>query len=117
MKILALLLLVAAFVAPNIQGTIRKTLEARLRDDLFTMCAMIDRITADNKRPPTSLDEMVATGYLGDVPTDPITQSNETWVLVTENYSVTNSETVEGIVDVQSDSDEISLQGTPYSSL
>jgi hypothetical protein len=59
------------------------------------MRAMIERFTADNKRPPASLDELVETGYLGDVPADPITQSNETWVLDTENYSVTDTELIE----------------------
>lgn len=114
--VLTLLLLLAALEVPNIQGTIRKTQEARLRDDLFTMRAMIDRFTADNKRPPTSLDELVETGYLGDVPADPITKSNETWVLDTENYSVTDTKIIEGIVDVHSGSDGISPEGTPYSS-
>jgi general secretion pathway protein G len=62
MIVLTLILLLAALELPNIQATLRKTQEARLRDDLFTIRAMIDRFTADNKRPPTSLDEMVETG-------------------------------------------------------
>jgi hypothetical protein len=53
--------------------------EAGLRDTLFTMRAMIDRFTLDNKRPPESLDELVEKGYLGDIPIDPLTRSKETW--------------------------------------
>jgi general secretion pathway protein G len=52
-----------------------------MRDTLFTMRSMIDRFTLDNKRPPASLEEMVEAGYLGDIPVDPITHSNETWLI------------------------------------
>src|SRR5438128_12663515 len=102
MVVLTLLLMSATLVLPNLQGIGRSTHEAELRDDLFTMRTMIDRFTADNKRPPASLDELVEMGYLGDVPADPMTKSNETWVLDTENFAVTDSEMFEGIVDVHS---------------
>lgn len=74
------------------------------------------RFTLDYPRPPTSLEELVEARYLGAIPNDPFTGSNETWQVETEQFTVTMNEVVFGIVDVHSGSDSISLEGTPYSS-
>lgn len=78
MMVLTLILMLASFAFPRYQGIVLRAREATLRDDLFTMRSMIDRFTLDNKRPPASLEELAEKGYLGDVPVDPITRSNET---------------------------------------
>jgi hypothetical protein len=51
-----------------------------------------------------------------DVPIDPITRSNETWQVETEDFPLSGNESVLGIVNVHSGSDQTSLEGTPYSS-
>ncbi len=86
-----------------------------MRDTLFTMRSMIDRFTLDNQRPPASLEEMVEAGYLGDVPNDPFTRSNRTWLVETDDFPLSGQESVLGIVNVHSGSDQTSLDGTPYS--
>jgi general secretion pathway protein G len=53
----------------------------------------------------------------GGLPVDPFTQSNETWKVDTEEVPLSPTQTVAGIVDVHSGSDDISSDGTTaYSS-
>ena len=115
MFVVAVILILATFAIPAYQNVVVRSREAVLRDDLFTMRAMIDRFTLDNKRPPASLEELAEKGYLGEVPTDPITRSKETWLVDTEDFPLTGSESVLGIVNVHSGSDETSLEGTLHS--
>ena len=55
-------------------------------------------------------------GYLGTLPTDPFTGSNETWQVEKEDAPRSPQQAAPGIVDVHSGSNEHSLEGTPYSS-
>jgi general secretion pathway protein G len=116
MMVLTLILLAATITQPIYQNMILRAREAALRDTLFTMRSMIDRFTLDNKRPPASLEEMVEAGYLGDIPIDPITRSNSTWFVETEDFPLSGGESILGLVNVHSGSDQTSLDGTPYSS-
>ena len=52
-------------------------------------------------------------GYLGRVPTDPFTGSNETWQVEKEDEPLAPGDETLGIVDVHSGSDALSLDGTP----
>jgi general secretion pathway protein G len=117
MVVLTLILILASFAMPSYHVAIVHAREAVLRDDLFTLRKLIDEFTIDKQRPPTSLDELVDAGYLrGGIPTDPFTQSNQTWKTDTEDVPISPDQAAAGIVDVHSGSDEESLDGTPYSS-
>ena len=87
-----------------------------MRDTLFTVRSMIDRFTLDNQRPPASLEEMVEAGYLGDIPIDPFTHSNQTWLVEATDFPQSGETSTLGIVNVHSGSDQTSVDGTPYSS-
>jgi general secretion pathway protein G len=87
-----------------------------LRDHLFTLRALIDRFTLDNGRAPLRLQELVEKGYLGRLPTDPFTGSNQTWQEVKEDAPLSPQQPSVGIKDVHSASNALSLEGTPYSS-
>src|SRR6266568_1870936 len=79
MMVLAMLLIFAAFAVPGYQAALRRGREAVLRDDLYTMRKMIDEFTLDKQRAPSSPDELVEGHYLrGGIPTDPMTQSDQT---------------------------------------
>ncbi len=107
MFVVAVILILASFAIPAYQNIIVRSREAVLRDDLFTMRSMIDRFTLDNKRPPAALEELAEKGYLGEVPTDPITRSKETWLVDSEDFPLSGNESVLGIVNVHSGSDEM----------
>ncbi len=117
MVVMTLILILAAMAVPTLRTTIIRAREAVLRDDLFTMRKLIDQYTIDKQQPPQSLDDLVQAGYLrGGIPKDPFTGSNKTWKVETEDVPVGAGEVVPGIVDVHSGSNQISLDGTPYSS-
>lgn len=117
MIVLTLILILATMAVPTYQTAIQHAREAVLRDDLYTMRSLIDEFTIDKQRPPQSLDELVDAGYLrGGIPADPITRSSDTWKVDFEDVPLSPQQSVPGVVDVHSGSDEISLEGTPYSS-
>jgi general secretion pathway protein G len=117
MVVITLILILATFAMPMYHTAKVRTQEAILRDHLFTMRSQIDRFTHDNERGPTSLDELVEQEYIGSIPTDPFTGSNETWQVDTETESLSiDGSAPLGIVDVHSGSNDNSLEGTPYSS-
>ena len=73
----------------------------------------IDRFVDDKDRSPKSLQELVTTGYLKEIPVDPITRSNKTWLCLADEDSPDD-----GILDVVSgsetpDSDEGTYKTCP----
>jgi general secretion pathway protein G len=117
MTVITIILILATFSVPYFRTVIVHGREAVLREDLFTLRTQIDRFTHDNERGPTSLEELVEKEYMGNVPTDPFTGSNQTWQLDTENDSLSiDGSAPLGIADVHSGSPDASLEGTPYSS-
>jgi general secretion pathway protein G len=117
MIVLTLILIMASMAAPTYHTAVVRAREAVLRDDLFTMRKLIDEYTLDKQKPPSSLDDLVEAGYLrGGVPVDPFTGSNQTWQVDIEEVPMGSDQVTPGIVDVHSGSNEMSLDGTPYSS-
>jgi general secretion pathway protein G len=55
--------------------------ERVVRQDLFSMNAMIAQYTLEKHRRPQSLNDLVVAGYIRKVPTDPVTGRVGTWVL------------------------------------
>jgi general secretion pathway protein G len=117
MTVISLILILATFSMPIYRTLVVRAREATLRDDLFTLRSQIDRFTHDHERGPETLQELVEKEYMGNVPNDPFTGSNETWEVETETdpLSVDASAPL-GIADVHSGSQDVSLEGTPYSS-
>ena len=116
MMVVTVILIVASISTPIYMTAVVRAREAVLADHLFTLRALIDRFTLDNGRAPLRLEELVEKGYLGRLPTDPFTGSNETWQETKEDAPLSPKQTTLGIVDVHSGSDALSLEGIPYSS-
>ncbi len=116
MMVITVILIVASISAPLYTTAVVRAREAVLADHLFTLRALIDRFTLDNGRAPLRLEEFVEKGYLGRIPTDPFTGSNETWQETKEDAPLSPKQTSLGIVDVHSGSSQVSLEGTPYNS-
>jgi len=75
---------------------------------------LIDEYTCDKKKAPQALSDLVAAGYLREIPIDPMTGSNDTWHTVNEDALQAVDQTEPGIFDVKSGSDKTGLDGTPY---
>ena len=117
MTVITLILILANFAMPTYHTMAVRAREAALRDDLFTLRSQIDRFTHDYARGPSSLDELVEKEYMGAVPIDPFTGSNETWQVETQDAPLSLDDSAPpGIADVHSGSGDVSLEGTPYSS-
>ena len=115
MMVITVILIVASISAPIYMTAVVRAREAVLRDDLFILRSLIDRFTLDNRRSPAGLEELVEGGYVGRIPTDPFTGSNETWQVQQEDAPLSPNQSRPGIMDVHSGSSLVSLEGTPYS--
>jgi len=109
MVILSILLTVAL---PRYFGSVEKSKESVLREDLMLMRDSIDKYFADTGRYPDALADLVAKRYLRAIPADPITESADTWVIVPPE------DTTKGAVyDVHSGAQGNALDGKPYGEL
>ena len=113
MIVISIIIILVSVALPQYQKTIMHARETILSYDLDTMRKLIDQYAADKGKLPQSLDDLVAAGYMREVPKDPITD-NKDWNIVTgdDPYS---TEGGTGITDVHSSSSEVSTSGTPYS--
>ena len=69
----------------------------------------------DKERAPLSLDDLVQEGYMREVPTDPITNSKDTWEPVQEDYMTSIDQQQPGITDVRSGASGVGSNGVAYS--
>jgi general secretion pathway protein G len=116
MVVMSILLILIAIAVPIYSSSILRAREAVLRDDLFQMRSLISQYTQDKQQAPQSLDDLVTAGYIKQIPKDPITQSNSTWVVNQEEDVIASpDQTQSGINDVHSGSDAVGSDGTAYS--
>lgn len=116
MMVITVILIVASISAPIYMTAVVRARQAVLRDDLLTLRSLIDRFTLDNRRAPARLEELVEGGYVGRIPTEPFAGSDETWQVQQEDAPLSPKQSRPGIIDVHSGSEQVSLEGTPYSS-
>jgi general secretion pathway protein G len=113
MIVISIIIILASITLPQYQKTIMHTRETVLRDDLRKMRSLIDQFAADKGRLPQSLDDLVTSGYMREVPIDPFTGQKD-WATTT-GEDPNSSEGQQGVTDVHSASAEVSTEGTPYS--
>ena len=113
MIVISIIIILVSVALPQFQKTITHARETVLRDDLFKMRSLIDQYAADKGKLPQSLDDLVSSGYMRELPKDPITD-NKDWVIATgdDPYSTQGGT---GVTDVHSASGDVSSEGTPYS--
>jgi general secretion pathway protein G len=115
MIVMAIVAIITSIAVPLYQKSIIRSKESVLKNNLFTLRTVIDEYTYDKQKAPQSLQDLVSEGYLRAVPSDPITNSDSTWVPIMEDAMSAASQNEPGIWDVHSGSDQKSLEGTPYS--
>jgi general secretion pathway protein G len=118
MVVIAIIGILAAIAIPAYRDSVKKAKEAVLRENLFQLRNLLNQYKADKGKYPSSLNDLVASGYLRMVPVDPIAQDSTSWVPV---YNEPNPEEMmddqvdQGIISVDSGAKGVSLDGTPYS--
>ena len=114
MIVITIIAILAAISIPMYKAVVLNAKEVVLKDNLRTLRKTIDQYTADKKKAPQSLQDLVDAGYFKQIPIDPITNSNSTWEPVTDTAVASPDQTDSGITDVHSGSSAISSEGTPY---
>ncbi len=113
MSVVAIVGILVTLAIPTFQQSALKAREAALKQNLFTMRAVIDQYYADVGNYPPSLEELVEAKYIREIPVDPFTKSQTTWTAIYEDQTE-EEENPAGIFDVKSGSDQVALDGTPY---
>ena len=114
MIVITIIAILASIAVPMYRASVRNAKETVLRDNLITIRRVIDQYTADKKKAPQSLQDLVDAGYFKQLPIDPITNSNSTWQPVTDTSVASPDQTESGITDVHSGAPGVSSEGTAY---
>jgi general secretion pathway protein G len=106
MAVIATLLTLAV---PRYFSGLEKSREAVLHQSLSSLRETLDKYYGDMGKYPDALDELVAKKYLRSVPTDPMTESNATWVPIPPERPELG-----GVYDVKSGAQGTARDGTAY---
>lgn len=109
--VLTIMLIIMAIAVPGYRQVIRHAHEDTLREDLRVMRKMIDQYAADREKAPQTLEDLVDTNYLPEVPVDPMTGTADTWEVILEDVDAIALSGERGIVDVKSGSNEVDSSG------
>ena len=114
MIVITIIAILAAISVPVYKAVVLNAKETVLKDNLRELRRIIDQYTADKKKAPQSLQDLVDAGYFRQLPIDPITNSNSTWETIMDTAVASPDQTESGIIDVHSGSTAVSTEGTPY---
>jgi len=107
MAIIAVLLTLAV---PRYFGSLDRSKEAVLREDLYQLRDAIGKYYGDKGKYPESLEALAAEKYLRKVPVDPLTESATTWVVVAPDDPQKG-----GVYDVRSGAQGKASDGSVFS--
>lgn len=108
--VLSVIALLLTLAMPRYFGSVDKSKEAVLRENLNQMRDAISRYYADKGKYPDSLDALAADKYLRKVPLDPVTESASTWIIVQPEDLQKG-----GVSDVRSGAQGKSREGVEFS--
>lgn len=106
MSIIALLLTLAV---PQYFGSVQKSKEVVLKENLVLMRDALDKFYGDRGRYPDTLDDLVERKYLRSIPRDPLTDSSLTWLTVPPQDPALGS-----VYDVRSGAEGQGVDGSAY---
>ena len=111
--VMTIIVILATIGITSYQKVQLKAKETLLKDDLNTMRKLIDQYEADREQLPQALDDLVSSGYLREVPIDPITGEKD-WTTETGESTVSR-EAQQGIINVHSNAAGEGSDGKVYS--
>ena len=131
MIVVSIIGILAAIAVPNYQWSVIKAREAVLREALYNFRTTLDQFHADQGKYPDSLSELAEKKYMREIPRDPFTGLNDTWVTVPPPADSSSSTSSFGgstpllgggssssgpgnVYDVHSGSNLVGTTGTPY---
>jgi general secretion pathway protein G len=109
LTVLAIIAVLLTLALPRYFGSVDKSKEVVLKENLQQMRDAISRYHADRGRYPESLEALAAERYLREVPLDPVTDSTRTWLVVQPPDPQTG-----GVYDVRSGAPGQAKDGSEY---
>jgi general secretion pathway protein G len=107
--VMLIIALLASLAVPRYFGSVQKSKDAVLKENLTLMRDALDKFYGDNDKYPAALDELVSRKYLRSIPRDPVTESATTWIIVPPE------DPEKGVVyDVHSGAEGNAANGSPY---
>jgi general secretion pathway protein G len=110
--VLAIISLLLTVALPRYFGSVDKSKEAALKENLRVLRIGIDKYYADRGEYPGALSDLVTYQYFRAVPLDPMTDSDKTWQAVSPQAAG-----MSGIADVRSGAPGKTRDGIPYNQL
>jgi general secretion pathway protein G len=110
--VLAIISLLLTVALPRYFGSVEKSKEVALKENLKVLRISIDKFYSDKGEYPAGLADLVTHRYFNKVPVDPITESASTWQLVTPQDREKS-----GVADVRSGAKGSTRDGIPYGQL
>jgi general secretion pathway protein G len=117
MVVMSLIVILATVGLVQYRQSITYTKEAVLKDDLNKLRDAIDQYYADKNQYPSTLPDLVSSGYLRALPKDPFTNSDSSWQTVPAEPDPNNPTTQPGVYDVKSGAEGTTIDGKSLSEL
>lgn len=108
--VMAIIALLLALAVPRYFGSVDRSKETVLKENLFLMRDTLQKYYSDKGKYPDDLTGLVSDKYLRKIPVDPITESDQTWRVVPPDDSSKG-----GVYDVHSGAQGSASDGTSYS--
>lgn len=108
--VLAIIALLLTIAVPRYFGSVDRSKETVLKEDLFLMRDALQKYYGDKGRYPDDLAGLVSDKYLRKIPVDPITESDQTWRIIPPEESGKG-----GVYDVHSGAPGSASDGTSFS--
>jgi general secretion pathway protein G len=80
--VLAIIATLLTIALPRYFSSVEKSKEAVLRENLYVTRDAIGKYYSDKGKYPESIEALVTEKYLRGIPTDPVTDSTTTWVIL-----------------------------------
>lgn len=107
--VMMIIAMLASLAVPKYFGSVEKSKNAVLKENLSLMRNALDKYYGDNDKYPATLDDLVARKYLRSIPRDPVTESATTWVTIPPEDPGKG-----GVYDVRSGAEGNASDGSPY---
>ena len=108
--VLAIIATLLTIALPRYFSSVEKSKEAVLKENLYRTRDAIGKYYADKGKYPESLEDLAKDKYLRNLPIDPMTESNATWVIVAPEDPKKGA-----VYDLKSGAPGNASDGKPYS--
>lgn len=110
--VLAIISLLLTIALPRYFGSVQRSREVALMENLQVLRSGIDKYYADKGEYPASLGDLVSLHYFRSIPLDPVTESSSTWQLLPSA-----DPDKPGVADIRSGAPGKTRDGIAYQSL